>query len=284
MKKGLVFISILLIFSGVVFFIGWTQMYVPSGSYGILSSKTNGIDPQPVVSGAFRWHWQRLLPTNTTLFIFKPIPFKKDFTFSGTLPSSELYSKLLEGSPRFGWECTVAITGIVDPATVPLLIEKNTITNQTELDDWVHNRLRYETEQAITKNITDVMGESRLRDIVLADQKDMEDYLSETLVPILRSYCQETEIRVTSFKRPDLELYELAKSMYFTYLEEKEARMTGLAKEQADQSSADYLEMERLSKMGEILTRYPILIDYLAVTKDDEGATFKALRQSNQRP
>jgi len=46
MKKFLAGLIVLVVLGGVVFFFGWVQLAVPPGSYGVLRSKTHGVDPQ----------------------------------------------------------------------------------------------------------------------------------------------------------------------------------------------------------------------------------------------
>ena len=74
MKKFLITFFILLILAGVFFFLVWVQFSVPVGSYGVIASKTHGVDPQLVKSGEFRWVWYKLIPTNVKIAVFSPEP------------------------------------------------------------------------------------------------------------------------------------------------------------------------------------------------------------------
>ncbi len=74
MKKNRLAVLLLLVCSATVFFIGWIQFSVPAGKYGVLVSKTGGVDPDPVLPARFRWQWERLIPTNTELFVFDLVP------------------------------------------------------------------------------------------------------------------------------------------------------------------------------------------------------------------
>ena len=53
MKKFLISLFILIIFSAVVFFFGWTQYRVKPEEFGVVISKTDGIDETPVENGKF---------------------------------------------------------------------------------------------------------------------------------------------------------------------------------------------------------------------------------------
>ena len=86
MKKFLACVVILAVFTGLVFYTGWTQFKVKPDTIGIVVSKTNGVDEKPVLNGEFSWHWQFLLPTNATLKTFHIKPFMTQKTINGTLP------------------------------------------------------------------------------------------------------------------------------------------------------------------------------------------------------
>ena len=94
MKKFLACVFILAVFSGVVFYFGWTQFRVKPDTIGIVVSKTHGIDDKPVLNGKFSWHWQFLLPTNAELRTFEIKPVNVTKEVSGCLPSGEAYASI----------------------------------------------------------------------------------------------------------------------------------------------------------------------------------------------
>ena len=94
MKKFLACVFILAVFTGAVFYVGWTQFRVKPDTIGIVVSKTSGVDEKPVLNGEFAWHWQFLLPTNATLKTFHIKPYSTQKTISGTLPSGEAYASI----------------------------------------------------------------------------------------------------------------------------------------------------------------------------------------------
>ena len=82
-KKFFANFIVLLIFSAVVFFIGWIQFYVRPGTCAIMKSKTGGLYHSAVVPGVFTWRWERLLPTNVSLEIFDLSVYKATQSVSG---------------------------------------------------------------------------------------------------------------------------------------------------------------------------------------------------------
>ena len=70
---------ILVLFSGALFFIGWTQFRVKADTAGVLVSKTGGVNENVIEGREFSWHWEFLLPTNAQLRLFstKPVMVEK---------------------------------------------------------------------------------------------------------------------------------------------------------------------------------------------------------------
>ena len=52
--------------------------------------------------------------------------------------------------------------------------------------------------------------------------------------------------------------------------------------EQADAAASETLRLERLERLGELLTKYPILIDYFAVTREGSDGAIKTLKSLRQ--
>ena len=74
MRKFLVSLLLVVIAAGVAFYFGWIQLQLPADTYGVIFTKTNGFEQNVVKPGTFVWRWQRLLPTNLTLFTYQLKP------------------------------------------------------------------------------------------------------------------------------------------------------------------------------------------------------------------
>ncbi|MDR2178508.1 MAG: hypothetical protein LBP20_10790, partial [Treponema sp.] len=94
MKKFFCFLLII-IAAGTVFFLGWAQLTVPPGSYGVMRSKTHGVDPRLIREGEFRWVWYKLIPTNVGITIFTPRHVERSICLAGTLPLGDAYGSMV---------------------------------------------------------------------------------------------------------------------------------------------------------------------------------------------
>jgi hypothetical protein len=282
--KAKLSILFLLAFAIAMFCAGWVQFSVPAGKYGVLVSKTGGIDPDPIIPGKFRWQWERLLPTNARVVPFDLSPVTVTVSATGTLPSGELYSKMLEGDPDFSWSVTVVLSGRVEAGKLPALVRDMTITAQGGLDDWTKARLNSLGTDAINRVIADLASESAATGapvnpvVPVGNPAAFADALRASLSIASAGQIEILECAPTVRKIPDMSLYSLAGSTYADYQSARRDLFAKTAAKEADSAVSEYLQIERFGRWGELLTKYPILIDFLAVAKDDAGQAFKAVR------
>ena len=209
MKKFLACVFILAIFSGVIFYFGWTQFRVKPDTIGIVVSKTNGIDDKPVQNGEFAWHWQFLLPTNATLKSFHIKPVESVKTISGALPSGEAYAAIYGAEGLFNYSFTFDISLTVSPEAVVELMKLNKITDDSDLGAYLEGAAGTLAQHAAN--------------FILSKAQDNPDFRAESLrrEEILRGiqiYKDFPEIDVSVFsiqnsKLPDYKMYKKIQNM-----------------------------------------------------------------------
>ena len=209
MKKFLACVFILAIFSGVIFYFGWTQFRVKPDTIGIVVSKTNGIDDKPVQNGEFAWHWQFLLPTNATLKTFHIKPVESVKTISGALPSGEAYAAIYGAEGLFNYSFTFNISLTVSPEAVVELMKLNKITDDSDLGAYLEGAAGTLAQHAAN--------------FILTKAQDNPDFRAESLrrEEILRGiqiYKDFPEIDVSVFsiqnsKLPDYKMYKKIQNM-----------------------------------------------------------------------
>ena len=153
MKKFLACVFILAIFTGIVFYAGWTQFRVKPDTIGVVVSKTSGIDSKPVLNGEFAWHWQFLLPTNATLKTFQIKPVSAQKTVNGTLPSGEAYASIYGAQGLFDYSFTFEILLTLSPEALVQLMQLNKITDDKDLNEYLEGRsmvLGFESDRSLT--------------------------------------------------------------------------------------------------------------------------------------
>jgi len=264
MKKFLVFLVILVVLAGTVFFLGWAQFAVPPGSIGVMRSKTNGIDPTVIREGEFRWYWYKVIPTNAVIDIFTIKPVNRTINSSGTLPSGTVYASAAGVSADFSWSVTGEFSFSVKPESLPSLCQKNNISSQEDL-------AALETSYG---NSIETLILNRMNTI--AQDKDkmaslvMSGMLPELNQEIINTFPELEKINcvIRTVRYPDYELYQSVRNLYNDYLSRQEKILQNYVLNNADSNMGTRLRMDDLEKIGDLLTRYPVLMQLFAMDKD----------------
>jgi hypothetical protein len=227
MKKSNICLLIILIFSGFVFWKGWTSLRVKPEKFGIVISKTNGINEKPVVNGEFAWNWQFLLPTNAELKLFSIEPVSVTQTITGNLPSGELYTKYLDSSYRFDYRFTIDVSLTLSPEAVIELIKLNQITNEEDLKTYLTNAgktvAQFTADYYLKKmqENPNFRPESVKREDILRSIQVYKDF------PLVEVFM----LSVTEAVVPDYEMYNKLKSHFMTSPELSSASIPKLTQE-----------------------------------------------------
>lgn len=268
MKKAIFVLFLLIAAAGAGFYFGWVQFSVPAGQYGVMISKTGGVNAIPVEPGIFRWQWEFLLPTNAEVLSFELAPVTHTETVSGTLPSGTLYARMIEGSPDFSWEVVCETVARVSPSSLPSLVEYHAIRDQQALEEWTHKTLSERTRNTADTVIRRVVSDLAAAGAFQADP----DQFARNIAVSLQNAGNDLEIvtvSVQSRRFPDLALYHTAAQTFETYQNQRRILWTRTATDEAADSVSDYLSFERYSRWGELLTKYPILIEFFTSAGSD---------------
>jgi len=265
MRKFIVSLILLLIAGGVVFYFGWVQFEIPANSVAVAFSKTSGWDPQPLRAGRFTWKWERLLPTNFTLYIFKTEPYATTVSASGTLPSGDLYAGYVDGTPDFSYDLELFLSYHIDPARLPALARDESL-KPDGMDAWYQNVAQNIQQQAIDL-IEHAFNSQQLQSRNTGGFSAIQDYLTEQLSSRFPNLVFDT-ITPKKVIIPDLRLYEQAREIYMTAQNSRKEAVSSAAYQSAQQQVATDSRMETLRKYGEVLSKYPVLLDYFSFAAD----------------
>ena len=210
MKKFLISLFILIIFSAVVFFFGWTQYRVKPEEFGVVISKTDGEDETPVENGKFSWYWQFLLPTNAVIKTFNVEPVFVTKKIKGTLPSGDYYASYTP-KETFDYSFEFSMSLNVSPQDVIKLLQEKQISNQQDLNQYI-------TRSADT--IAQLASNFYLKKIQENPKFRLESVKREELLRAIKFYedcplIQLMNFSLISSKIPDFELYDRLKLRIF---------------------------------------------------------------------
>jgi hypothetical protein len=259
MRKFLIVVFILLVLGGTGFFFGWAQLTVPPGSYGVLRSKTHGIDPVLIREGEVRWVWYKLIPTNADIQVYRPGRVERQLSHRGTLPSAETYNSFAGAGADFSYEFDVVFSfSIGADSLIPLIRERN-IRGQDELDACAGELGRNIDGFILRWMETIGEDEGELRRI-------METGTSAKLEEDIHAnfpYTEGVSCRIPVVRFPDFRLYTQLKDLYTDYLDKQREYIMAAAQGNAERRVDSRFRMDELAGYGDLLTRYPVLLDYL---------------------
>ncbi len=243
------------------FLAGWLPLRIEPGSLAVLVTKTGGVHPDTVMPGGFRWTAAALLPTNLRLLPFNPRPASRSVRLSGELPSAAAYSAFMAGEPDFSWSLELRLSAAVKPAALPGLVEREGIRDDEGLSAWLQGALERAAAALRPTLVSLAMDPAGSRSLADGSASAALASAAAAAVPELESPA----VELVSASVPDIALYEEAREFYLAYMERyREAVEPALAKASAT-ALGDRLRLESLEAYGELLARYPWLVDYLAI-------------------
>ena len=266
MKKFLFVLLVLIILGGAGFFFGWAQLRVPPGSYGVMRSKTHGLESQVIRDGEFRWFWYKLIPKNVEISVFTLEPVKYPIKNSGSLSSGQIYAALAGLDVDFSWEISGELSFTLRPEALPELVTRENISDDpglrkaeenlaAKIGNFVFQRL---------KIYADMDDEAKMETIALTGSLPELDREIQSAFPEIEN--ESCTLQVVRY--PDYALYQSVKALYREYLAQQSAVLKTDTINEAEKRIQTRMRMDELSRYGELLTKYPILLQYMALEKD----------------
>jgi hypothetical protein len=264
MKKFFFTLFILLLIGGAAFLLGWAQFTVPPGSYGVIISKTYGVDPSPVRSGEFRWIWFKLIPTNVQIAVFRLEPEKFTINFNSSLPAGDSYASFAGLGVDFSWELRAAMAFSLDPESLVPVVEKHNITSQDELNEYLSDVAKGIELIVMRTFSSESMDSDRLEKILAGGQDAQMEREILKKYPEIRDFS----FSVQSARFPDFVLYRQVRLLYEEFLAKQREVIAGAFGQRAQSHIAARLHFDELERYGELLSKYPVLLEYLALEKN----------------
>lgn len=263
MKKMLVTLVLLFITGGVVFFSGWVQMDVPPGSWGVLRSKTHGTGETVIREGHFHWVWYKVIPRNVTVAVFQIRERSIPVEASGILPSGDVYSAMAGLKTDFSYRFSLTILYRLKGESLPVLADRENLLTQEDLDNYT-KKLSGEIENH-ARGLLWAYGENEK-----AMTEAQRTGTIRMLEAELRGAFPDTEnlsCTVKILRIPDFILYNEVRSLYRDYLAAQRGNLRGEIAVMAVETARNRRRFEELNAYGELLTKYPVLLRYLALEK-----------------
>jgi hypothetical protein len=261
MKKVLIIFFILIIFGGIGFFFGWAQMPIPPGAYGVVRSKTHGVDEALIREGEFRWIWYKLIPTNVETLVFTPQLVFWPFRVQGGLPSGDTYAAAAGTDADFSYEISGTLSFTIKPELLPGMVKDGGIGDQAGLEEY-ENKQAQAMEAFVVQRLAVCEWEEQPGDDFF------QTVAASRLEQDLRRAFPDAESLTCSLsvvKLPDFALYNLIRAVYEDYLTAQREILRVDIAVQAQRNIDSLLRFDELEKYGALLTKYPVLLQYLEI-------------------
>ncbi|MCL1818303.1 MAG: hypothetical protein FWG35_05175 [Spirochaetaceae bacterium] len=264
MKKFVVFFILLLGLAGTGFYFGWVQIAIPPQSQGVIFTKTGGWDATAVQPGVFAWRWEKLIPGNFTLYLYPDTTHTGEIELRGSLPSAEAYALVLDGNPSFGYTLRFSVSYRVRNGYFPVLAKEHGVLPEA-FDEWLAS-LR--TGIAAKGSAAVAAWFEKTSDPA---PEETEKRLAESITALFAAdypFLEITGFAPTELSLPDTALYAKARELYLARAESRKDALRESAREMTLRTLREEARWENLKKYGELLTQYPVLLDYLKAEKE----------------
>ena len=265
MKKFIFFLLFLIAAGGTGFFFGWTKLSIPPGSYGVMRSKTHGLETQVIRDGEIRWLWYKLIPKNVTISVYSIDQVKHPVRSSGSLKSGNVYASLAGIEADFSWNINGELIFNINPEFLPEFTARENINNDADLrraEERLADRIGSMALQRIVTYIENE-DEGKIEPLFIgAPVPELETEIYRAFPEIENLSCT---IQVSQY--PDFALYRSVKTLYQEYMARQTALLRPDIAREAENRLESRMRMDDLTKYGELLTRFPILLQYLALEK-----------------
>ncbi|MDR1212078.1 MAG: hypothetical protein LBK40_07600 [Spirochaetaceae bacterium] len=275
MKKIIAVFILLIVLAGACFVFGWVQRTVPPGSYGVLRSKTHGIDDRLIQEGEFRWAWYALIPTNARVSVFSLDTVSRELSAKGSLPSGEVLSSL-EGIPLdFSYEVEGSFSFSIKPSSLTVLAGQGAAADQAALDSFEDKTAAEIAAFAVQRLRFYAEDETAMTAIAQGEVADVKADIERAFPGV-----EHLSLIITVARFPDYALYRSLRSLYDEYLARQTDTLRPGTLSAAQNRMNSQLRFDELTRYGELLTKYPVLLKYLALEQGSEAAISGILQEN----
>ncbi len=257
-------ITLLLIvaLAAAAFFIGWVELALPAGTYGVAFTKSDGWDTKAIAAGGVTWRWERMIPTNMTLYVFDLTPQEVQRRAAARLPSAELYaSEVGIDAAEFSYDIGITVRLRLRSDDLPRLAAEADLRPET-LPAW------YEQATAAAGDAAAAALLSRDAAALMIDPQALNEWTRRWLA----GRSPELEIVAIELKRhsiPDADLYARAKAALEERIDTQQRARLAVIEDLAVVGEQARQHAEMLGRLGKTLAEFPELADLLGRSPAD---------------
>ncbi len=278
LRTLLILVIVLLAGAVLVFFFGWTQFSIPAGKYGVMLSKSGGYYQKVITPGQLTWRWERLIPTNARIFVFDLAPRQVHYTAEGALPSADQYSKVLNIKDNVSWSFSVDALVTLKPEYLLVAVTKNGLQTQEGLETAIDSGVQAALQTLMYRYVSELLDNPYEYQQVKTDYHALSEKIKSELSKTIGPEFLIEDITLSKIVIPDIHTYKLAEQSYNLYEQQREMLLAETAAKEAQYAASEQFQIDRLTKWGDFLAKYPHIIELIAVAQQDSKAALNALK------
>ncbi len=241
----------------VSFFFGWVELALPAGTHGIAFTKSGGWDKSPVVPGGVTWRWERLIPTNMTLYKFDLTPRVVEGSISGALPSADRYAAEIDIDPsHFNYDLRLICQLRLRAEYLPQLVAESDL-RPDKLSALYQQTASAAAAAAVTELLSEEMPTPSVSIEMLGDQVRQWITFNHPEIDVVK-------IDLIPHSLPDPDLYLQAKAAFASRIDSQQHARLAVLDEMAQAREQAIQRLDLLQMFGVVLDDFPHLVELLS--------------------
>jgi len=146
-------------------------------------------------------------------------------------------------------------------------VSTHNLANQQDLDDYLHN-VALNIKVIILRTLSSIEIDNLRLEKILSGSPDAEmEREIMNKFPEIRDFS----FVIQSAEYPDFILYRHVRFLYEEFLEKQREYVTTTLGRRAETHIEAQLHFDELERYGELLTKYPVLLEYLTLNRNENG-------------
>jgi len=190
---------------------------------------------------------------------------KFPINFGSSLPSGTSYASFAGlGTSDFSWSLNGEISFSINPDKLISVVSSQNLTDQDALDAHLQFIAR-NINVIILRTLSSIDTDTARLERILSGSPDLQmEQEIKTRFPEIRDFS----FIITSAGFPDFTLYRQVRSLYEEFLTRQREYVSAAFGRRAEGHIEIQLHLMELEGYGELLTKYPVLLDYLSLNLD----------------
>ena len=261
MKIAITLLTILAL-AVAAFLVGWVELSLPPGTYGVAFTKSGGWDEEVTVPGGITWRWERLIPTNMTLYLFDLTPREVQRRVAAPLPSAEVYAAEIGIDPAaLSYDLDVTVRLQLRAEHLPPLAAEAELRPDT-LPGW------YDSAAAAAADAATAALLSAEAAALAMNPQGLEAGVRRRLAARFPELSI-LDVELVAHSVPDPDLYRHAKTAFDDRIDARQRARLAVVADLAVVRERAAQHAELLATLGSTLAEFPELADLLTRSPAD---------------